>query len=286
MLAAGRARAIGVSNFMRGPPREPAQPGRRRPGRQPDRGAPVLQPAAAAQPDGAARHRDPGLVADRRRLRLRPDRTRPSSRTRSSSSWRRSTARRLHRSSCAGTSSTASARSRSRSSRTASPRTSTSSTSQLDRRRGRRDRRPRHRRPRRPRPGEHRPGHLPVQGRERLMTTWTSDELDAIGDAEELTLASVRRDGTMRRPVTMWVVRAGDDVYVRSVNGRGVLLVPRRPGPPRGAHPCRRRREGRRADRDRRCERRRRCRLPGEVRPPLPVDRAVDRRAGGAARRR
>jgi hypothetical protein len=53
------------------------------------------------------------------------------------------------------------------------------------------------------------------------MTTWTSDELTAIGNAEELTLASVRRNGTLRRPVTMWVVRAGDDVYVRSVNGRG-----------------------------------------------------------------
>jgi hypothetical protein len=53
------------------------------------------------------------------------------------------------------------------------------------------------------------------------MTTWTSDELDAIDNAEELTLASVRRDGTLRRPVTMWVVCNGDDVYVRSVNGRG-----------------------------------------------------------------
>lgn len=51
--------------------------------------------------------------------------------------------------------------------------------------------------------------------------TWTSDELDAIGTAEELSLASVRRDGTLRRPVTMWVVRDGEDVYVRSVNGRG-----------------------------------------------------------------
>ena len=51
--------------------------------------------------------------------------------------------------------------------------------------------------------------------------TWTSEELDAIGAAEELNLASVRRDGTLRRPVTMWVVRPGDDVYVRLVNGRG-----------------------------------------------------------------
>jgi hypothetical protein len=53
------------------------------------------------------------------------------------------------------------------------------------------------------------------------MSTWTNDELDRIGAAEELDLASVRRDGSLRRPVTMWVVRDGDDLYVRSVNGRG-----------------------------------------------------------------
>jgi hypothetical protein len=53
------------------------------------------------------------------------------------------------------------------------------------------------------------------------MGAWTSDELDAIEAAEELDLASVRQDGTLRKPVTMWVVRVGDEVYVRSVNGRG-----------------------------------------------------------------
>jgi len=52
------------------------------------------------------------------------------------------------------------------------------------------------------------------------MSTWTSDELDKIGRAEELEIASVRRDGTHRKPVTIWVVRHGDDIYVRSVNGR------------------------------------------------------------------
>ncbi len=52
------------------------------------------------------------------------------------------------------------------------------------------------------------------------MSTWTSDELDRIAGAEELELASVRRDGTLRKPVTIWVVRHGDDLYVRSVNGR------------------------------------------------------------------
>jgi len=49
---------------------------------------------------------------------------------------------------------------------------------------------------------------------------WTGDELGRIGAAEELRLASVRRDGTLRNPVTMWVVRHGDDLYVRAVNGR------------------------------------------------------------------
>lgn len=52
------------------------------------------------------------------------------------------------------------------------------------------------------------------------MTTWTSDELNKIEIAEELQIASRRRDGTLRKPVTIWVVRLGDDLYVRSVNGR------------------------------------------------------------------
>ena len=52
------------------------------------------------------------------------------------------------------------------------------------------------------------------------MTTWTSDELTKIGTAEELEIASRRRDSTLRRPVTIWVVRIGDDLYVRSYRGR------------------------------------------------------------------
>jgi len=53
------------------------------------------------------------------------------------------------------------------------------------------------------------------------MATWTSDELSTIGAADELEIASVRRDGTLRKLVTIWVVRHGDDLYVRSVNGHG-----------------------------------------------------------------
>ena len=52
------------------------------------------------------------------------------------------------------------------------------------------------------------------------MTTWTSNELTKIGTAEELEIASRRSDGTLRKQTTIWVVRVGDDLYIRSVNGR------------------------------------------------------------------
>ena len=52
------------------------------------------------------------------------------------------------------------------------------------------------------------------------MTQWTTDQLDKIGSAEEVQVASARRDGTLRKPVTVWAVRVGDDLFVRSVGGR------------------------------------------------------------------
>ena len=51
------------------------------------------------------------------------------------------------------------------------------------------------------------------------MTTWTSEELDKISAADELQIASMRADGTLRSPVTIWVVRYGDDLYVRAYKG-------------------------------------------------------------------
>lgn len=51
------------------------------------------------------------------------------------------------------------------------------------------------------------------------MTAWTEEELGRIGEARELQLASTRSDGTLRPYVTMWVVRAGDELYVRSACG-------------------------------------------------------------------
>lgn len=52
------------------------------------------------------------------------------------------------------------------------------------------------------------------------MSQWTEDELERIGVAEELQLASVQRDGALRQPTTIWVVRVGDALYVRSYRGR------------------------------------------------------------------
>ncbi|WP_433611445.1 DUF2255 family protein [Dactylosporangium sp. CA-139114] len=49
--------------------------------------------------------------------------------------------------------------------------------------------------------------------------TWTDNELRRVGQAEELQLASRRGDGTLRPYVTMWVVRTGDELYVRSAYG-------------------------------------------------------------------
>ena len=45
------------------------------------------------------------------------------------------------------------------------------------------------------------------------MNGWTSEELSKIGTAEELRIRSLRRDGTLRSPTTIWVVRDGEDLY-------------------------------------------------------------------------
>ncbi|WP_327672719.1 MULTISPECIES: DUF2255 family protein [unclassified Streptomyces] len=52
------------------------------------------------------------------------------------------------------------------------------------------------------------------------MAAWTDAELERIAQAEEIDLESERGDGTLRDPVTMWMVRDGDFIYVRSVKGR------------------------------------------------------------------
>jgi hypothetical protein len=53
------------------------------------------------------------------------------------------------------------------------------------------------------------------------MGGWTDDELRRIGGAQEMNIAPVRRNGELRRPTPIWVVRAGDDLYVRGAYGAG-----------------------------------------------------------------
>lgn len=53
------------------------------------------------------------------------------------------------------------------------------------------------------------------------MSTWTENELDAIAAATELRMSTQRPDGTLRPAVPIWVVRAGNGIYVRSYTGPG-----------------------------------------------------------------
>jgi hypothetical protein len=53
------------------------------------------------------------------------------------------------------------------------------------------------------------------------MTAWMPVQLDRIGRADELRVASFRGDGSLRSPRIVWVVRHGDDLFIRSVNGPG-----------------------------------------------------------------
>jgi hypothetical protein len=51
------------------------------------------------------------------------------------------------------------------------------------------------------------------------MTRWTDDELNRVGSSDELRISSRRRDGSLRRFITIWAVRHGGDIYVRSAYG-------------------------------------------------------------------
>lgn len=51
------------------------------------------------------------------------------------------------------------------------------------------------------------------------MSGWTADELTRIDRTDEIGICSRRPDGSLRPYVTIWAVRLGDDVYVRSAQG-------------------------------------------------------------------
>jgi hypothetical protein len=51
------------------------------------------------------------------------------------------------------------------------------------------------------------------------MSDWADAELASIGGADELQISSRRDDGSLRPFVTVWVVRVGGDLYIRSAHG-------------------------------------------------------------------
>ena len=48
---------------------------------------------------------------------------------------------------------------------------------------------------------------------------WSEDQILQLGDAEEVNISSYRNDGSLRKWTPIWVVRVGNDLYVRSVRG-------------------------------------------------------------------
>jgi hypothetical protein len=51
------------------------------------------------------------------------------------------------------------------------------------------------------------------------MRSWSPDELVAFGDPDEIRISSLRPDGSARTPITIWIARLGDELYVRSAYG-------------------------------------------------------------------
>jgi len=51
------------------------------------------------------------------------------------------------------------------------------------------------------------------------VSSWSQDDLERIGGAGEVAVSSVRRDGSLSGTRTVWIVRVGDQLYLRSVNG-------------------------------------------------------------------
>ncbi len=54
---------------------------------------------------------------------------------------------------------------------------------------------------------------------DKAMSGWTPEELASIGCATEFQVSSRRPDGGLRPFVTIWGVRLGADIYVRSAHG-------------------------------------------------------------------
>ena len=51
------------------------------------------------------------------------------------------------------------------------------------------------------------------------MSGWSPEDLAALGDGDEVRLASYRPDASLRPYVRIWFVWVGDELYVRSAYG-------------------------------------------------------------------
>jgi hypothetical protein len=52
------------------------------------------------------------------------------------------------------------------------------------------------------------------------MADWTVEQASRIAAPQEVQVITRRSDGSLRRPTTIWIVRDGDRLFVRSTNGR------------------------------------------------------------------
>jgi hypothetical protein len=51
------------------------------------------------------------------------------------------------------------------------------------------------------------------------MADWNPTALEQLAAAREIEVSSLREDGALTKPVTIWAVRVGGELYVRSVRG-------------------------------------------------------------------
>jgi hypothetical protein len=51
------------------------------------------------------------------------------------------------------------------------------------------------------------------------MSAWNSAQFETIAATGEIEISSLREDGALTKPVTIWAVPVGDELYVRSVRG-------------------------------------------------------------------
>jgi hypothetical protein len=50
---------------------------------------------------------------------------------------------------------------------------------------------------------------------------WPADELEQFGGADEISISTRRRDGSLRPFVPIWIVAVGGALYIRSYRGTG-----------------------------------------------------------------